>query len=87
MAVTDEKAVALRYYDALPAPFILAKGKKHLAEKIMKLARENGIHIHADRQLADSLMVFEAGDFIPEEVFGIVAEIFAFVYAVEKRSL
>ena len=74
-----EKAVAIRYTEDIPAPFILAKGKGTIAEIIKKIAKENGIQILQIPDLADSLIEIETGSFIPEEYYKIIAEILVFV--------
>jgi len=74
-----EKAVAIKYTDDIPAPFILAKGRGEIAEIIKKIAEENGIHIMCLPDLADSLIEIEEGSFIPEEYYEIIAEILVFV--------
>lgn len=79
-----EKAVALKYTSGLPAPFILAKGKRALAARMRRIAEDNGVNIIHDEELAESLFLFEAGSFIPEYLYETVAELLAFVYAVER---
>ncbi|UCB44343.1 MAG: EscU/YscU/HrcU family type III secretion system export apparatus switch protein [Spirochaetota bacterium] len=76
----SKKAVALKYQEEDIAPRIVAKGVGRLAEVILRLARENNIHIEENRALSEALMYFEAGDYIPEELYEVVAEILAFVY-------
>lgn len=79
-----EKAVAVKYYEGIPAPFVLAKGRDRLAERMIELAKENGITIVKEDAVIEKLMVLEVGDWIPEELYGIMAEILAFVYNIEK---
>jgi flagellar biosynthesis protein len=74
-----EKAVAIKYDSQLPAPFVLAKGKGELAGIIESIARENGVNIARIPDLADALIDLEIGSFIPEEFYGIVAELIIFV--------
>lgn len=74
-----EKAVAIKYTEDLPAPFILAKGKGTIAELIKKIAQENGIQIMYVPDLTESLIEIETGAFIPEEYYKIIAEILVFV--------
>ena len=78
-----KKAVALHYDDNDIAPRISAKGAGRTAEIILRIARENGIHIENDSLLSEALMQFEVGDYIPEEMYEVVAEILAFVYRLE----
>jgi flagellar biosynthesis protein len=75
-----KKAVALSYNHREPAPRIVAKGTNQIAELILKIARENGVHVEDAPLLAETLMGFEVGDYIPEEVYEVVAQILAFVY-------
>ncbi len=50
-------------------------------ERIREVARENGVPVVPDPPLARSLYAsVEIGHFIPEELFGAVAAVLAFVY-------
>ncbi len=79
------KAAALRYTVELPAPIVLAAGKGALAEAIVRIAKENGVALVANPALADALLSLDPGSFIPEELYGIVAEILSFVSAVGRK--
>jgi type III secretion system FlhB-like substrate exporter len=79
------KAVAIRYQEGLPAPFIIAKGKENLAESIVRIAEEHGIMVLPEHELAEALFPLEIGSWIPEELFELVAQILAFVYTVQER--
>ncbi|NBF38856.1 MAG: flagellar biosynthesis [Spirochaetes bacterium] len=81
-----EKAIALRYDETLPAPFVVAKGSAHVAERIQRVAEEAGVRIVADSALAESLVFLDIGDLIPEDLYGAVAEILAFVLRAEGRA-
>ncbi|MDR2898199.1 MAG: EscU/YscU/HrcU family type III secretion system export apparatus switch protein [Spirochaetaceae bacterium] len=72
-------AVALCYPDGYAAPFILAKGKGLLAERITDIALEHDIQIVADPRLSNILSVYEIGSCIPPETYEAVAGIFAFL--------
>jgi len=74
-----EKAVAIKYDSELPAPFVLAKGKGELARIIESIARDNGINVTQIPNLADALIDLEIGSFIPQEYYGIIAELLIFV--------
>lgn len=78
-----KKAVALKYNTDLPAPFIVAGGEGNIAAKITDLARQHGIQIVENSVVAESFVDLEAGDFIPEEYYQIIAEILIFI----KREL
>jgi type III secretion system FlhB-like substrate exporter len=81
-----KKAVALRYSQELPAPVIVAKGKGELAERIRRVAAQNGIRIVASPELTDSLVELPLGSLIPEGFYQVVAEILAFVRAVSTQK-
>ncbi len=72
-------AVALRYDRAEPAPSLIARGKGALADRMLEIARENGITVVRDPILADILSDEEVGSFIPVETWEAVAALFAFL--------
>ena len=80
-------AVALKYdEEKLRAPVVIAKGMDNIAQKIKKIARENGVHIVQNPPLARSLYAqVEIDKPIPEELFGAVAEVLAYVYKMNKK--
>ena len=74
-----KSAVALGYDRADPAPAVIARGKGELAEKMLDIARENGITVVRDPFLADILSDEQVGSFIPVETWKAVAAVFAFL--------
>lgn len=82
----DRKAVALRYLPGEDsAPLLLAKGKGYLAQRIIQVARENGIYVHPDPALVELLMEVEVSEQIPPQLYRVVAKILALVYRVNQR--
>lgn len=79
-----KKAVALSYEVGEKAPKIVATGKGELAEKIVKKAEESHVPVHKDEKLTETLSKLEIGDFIPPELYEVVAEILVFVDDMEK---
>ena len=75
----ERKAVAIQYDETLPAPLITAKGRGKLAEALERIAAAHGVEIVRSADLADSLIQLDVGSFIPEEFYGIMAEILVFV--------
>lgn len=73
------RAVAIQYNKKLPAPFITAKGRGFLADRLMKIAEKYSIPVVKDDLLSETLYIMEPGQYIPEEVFEIVAEILVFI--------
>ena len=82
--IQNKTAVALSYEAGDMAPKILATGKGYLAEKIIEVAKEENVPIHKDEKLAGTLSKLEIGDYIPKELYGVVAEILVFVDRVES---
>jgi len=81
-------AVAIRY-DAQkdPAPLVLAKGQDYLALKIIELGEANDVLIKEDKPLAQMLYkTIEVNDYIPPEMYQIVAELMAWVYNTKKKE-
>ncbi|WP_077617801.1 EscU/YscU/HrcU family type III secretion system export apparatus switch protein [Bacillus sinesaloumensis] len=79
------KAVALSYEDKMDAePKVVAKGKGLIAQNIIKKAQENNIPIQEDSALVELLEELSLNEGIPEELYQVIAEIFAFVYNMDK---
>ena len=70
---------ALLYEDGSPAPLITAQGKGELAEKMLEIAKENGVPIVNNIAAAQVLSLYEIGDLIPEETYELIAQIFIFI--------
>ena len=81
-----QKAIAVRYDESLPAPFIIAKGKGELAEAIKRIAEDHDIQIVQSSELAESLIELDVGSFIPEAYYAIIAEILVFVRNLQERT-
>lgn len=80
------EAAAIKYTPGEDvAPKIIAIGKGELAEKIIEKAEENKIPVHKDENLAHALAALNIGDQIPQELYGVVAEIMIFVAGVDQK--
>ncbi len=80
-------AVAIQYdTDKKDAPFVIAKGKGVVADKIIEKGIEEGIHIIEDKVLADNLVKLEITEEIPEELYTAVAEILSFIYNLDREK-
>ncbi|MCR5108872.1 MAG: EscU/YscU/HrcU family type III secretion system export apparatus switch protein [Lachnospiraceae bacterium] len=77
-------AVALEYDPDDVAPKIIATGKGAIAERIIEKAKEADVPLHEDSKLANTLSKLEIGDYIPPELYEVVAEILVFVDEMEK---
>lgn len=79
-----KKAIALKYSKKESAPKVIGKGKGLIAEEILDSARKHNIHIQQDPALIELLSKLEIDQQIPEELYEAVAEIFAFIYKIDK---
>ena len=82
----DKLAVALAYDRKESAPRVAAKGKGHIAETIIALAKQHGIEIREDRDLAGLLAKIDIDTPIPLEAYAAVAEILAYVYKANDQA-
>jgi flagellar biosynthesis protein len=81
-----KQAIALRYdSEKETTPKVIAKGKGLVAEEIIKAANKQEIHIQEDPALIELLSKLEIHQQIPEELYEAVAEIFAFLYKLDKE--
>ena len=76
----------MRYDDAKEqAPRVVATGGGYLAERIIEIAEENGIHIQEDPDLVALLAQLDLNTEIPGDLFSAVAEVLAFVYRLNRK--
>lgn len=80
----EKSAIALEYENNEPAPKVIASGRGYLADKIISEASANEIPIHKDEKLAKSLGDLEIGEYIPKELYQVVAEVLVYVDAMDK---
>ena len=86
MKKEEKVAVALKYPEDADLPFISAKAKGKLAEKMIEIASENNIPLVQDKIAANILSVSEIGSSIPEATWELVARIFALVVELEGKE-
>jgi flagellar biosynthesis protein len=67
----------------MPAPLVVAKGRGVIAEKLIDLARKNGVPILEDRLLVETLDQLNVNQEIPPELYQVVAEILVTLYKAE----
>ncbi|MGP4068060.1 EscU/YscU/HrcU family type III secretion system export apparatus switch protein [Halobacillus sp. B29] len=80
-----KEAIALRYqFDNEAAPKVVAKGAGYVAENIMEKAKDNQVPIQEDSTLVELLSELNINEQIPEELYHVVAEVFAFIYKADK---
>jgi flagellar biosynthetic protein FlhB len=80
--------VALKYTPGQAAPVVVAKGAGGVAARIKEVAAEHGVPVIADKPLARAIYrSAEIGDTVPAELFRVVAEVLAAVYAAKRRGV
>ena len=80
------RAAALRYdreHDG--APRVVAAGAGLIADRIVEIAREQGLPVREDPALAEALARLELEQEIPSELFVAVAEVLVWAYRLEKQ--
>lgn len=83
----NKLAVALAYARGLDkAPLVSVKGKGYIAEQIVRIAREAGVEIREDADLATVLSSVDVGEPIPVEAYMAVAEILSYIYRVNAKK-
>lgn len=81
-----KEAIALNYNpENNNSPTIIAKGKGKIADNIVEKATQNDIPIYEDRNLVELLGNLDLNEAIPEELYEVVAEVFAFIYRLDRN--
>jgi len=82
-----EKAVALKYdKEKNQAPVVGAKGEGKTAQKIIQIAKENGVPIKKDEDLVELLSKVELDKEVPPQMYKAIAEVFSFIYTITKEK-
>ncbi len=81
-----KEAIALTYNPTENSgPTISAKGKGKIAENILAQAEAYDIPIYEDPSLVELLGQLDLNESIPEELYQAVAEVFAFIYRLDRK--
>ena len=75
---------ALRYTGD-GAPEVVAAGKGHVAAQILERAREAGVPVHRDPELASALSQLALGQEVPEQMWTAVAQVLAWAYGLSEK--
>ncbi|WP_050614758.1 EscU/YscU/HrcU family type III secretion system export apparatus switch protein [Bacillus testis] len=87
MTEKRKEAIALKYdREKDVSPRLVAKGKGKIAESILERAKENHIPIQEDASLAELLGKLNINEAIPPQLYEAVAEVFAFLYRLDKEA-
>ncbi len=79
-----KKAAAIKYAPGEDAPSVIAKGKGVIAEKILEKAEAADLPVYKDEKLVEELTKLDIGDYIPPELYTVVAEVLIFVTDLDK---
>lgn len=84
-----ELAVAIQYDpETMLAPVVIAKGAGLIAQRIRRLALENGVPIMEKKPLARALYrEVDVNHPVPSQQFAAVAEVLAYVYQLKGKSM
>lgn len=81
-----KEAIALSYNPlSSSGPTVVAKGKGKIAENILEQATRHDVPIHEDQNLVELLGQLDLNESIPEELYQAVAEVFSFIYHLDKK--
>ncbi|WP_332648441.1 EscU/YscU/HrcU family type III secretion system export apparatus switch protein [Lysinibacillus sp. 54212] len=81
-----KEAIALSYNPSnATGPKVTAKGKGKIAENILEQATLHDVPIHEDPNLVQLLGQLDLNESIPEELYQAVAEVFAFIYHLDRK--
>lgn len=81
-------AVALRYrHGSDVAPKVTAAGSGDVAERILAIARDEGIPLREDPDLLEALAGLDLDALVPPELYRVIAEVLAWAYRMNSRYL
>ena len=80
-------AAAALQYDPQKSdpPQVLAVGRGVSAEEIVRIAKERKIPLYEDPGLVEALARLDVAEYIPRELYAVVAEVLAYVYRVDSE--
>jgi flagellar biosynthesis protein len=81
----DVEVAALRYDPTDDnAPKLVARGRGHTAARILELAEQHDLPVTKDPTLISILGALDVGAEIPPDLYGVIAEVLAWAYHVDK---
>ncbi len=80
-------AAALQYDPLKPEPpQVLAVGRGVTAEEIVRIAHEHDVPLYEDAGLVEALARLDVSEFVPRELYAVVAHVLAYVYRVDAEA-
>jgi flagellar biosynthesis protein len=83
----ERDVIAALRYTGDGAPQVVAAGRGHVAATILARAREAGVPVHRDPELADGLARLALGSEVPPEMWTAVAEVLAWAYGLQQGAI
>lgn len=81
------EAAALGYRSGVDgAPRLLAHGRGAVADRLLELAAEADVPITKDPTLVSVLGALDVGAEVPPDLFGVIAEVLAWAYRVDRAA-
>jgi flagellar biosynthesis protein len=80
----EDAVTAALKYTGDGAPQVVAAGKGHIAATILARAREAGVPVHKDPELASALARLALGQEVPPAMWTAVAEVLAWAYGLHE---
>lgn len=85
-APARRRAIALGYdAERDNAPRVTATGAGQVADRILEAARQHGVPIQEDPDLAEALSQLDLWQAIPPELYAVIAEVFAWAYRANRE--
>jgi flagellar biosynthesis protein len=81
----EQNVTAALQYTGDGAPKVVAAGRGHVAAQILERAREAGVPVHRDPELAKALSELALGQEIPEQMWTAVAQVLAWAYRLSEK--
>ncbi|MCL2566230.1 MAG: EscU/YscU/HrcU family type III secretion system export apparatus switch protein [Defluviitaleaceae bacterium] len=84
---TDPKkrAVAIKYNPQDAAPKVVAKGKGHMADRIIDRAKDSNVKVYKDAELVKEFESINLDEHVPPELYEAVAKVLIFITDLDKR--
>ncbi|KIQ94724.1 Flagellar biosynthetic protein flhB [Anoxybacillus thermarum] len=83
--INGPSAAVIRYEQGDKAPTVVAHGRGYVAEKIIEIAKQNGVPIEQDAALVQHLLDLDLGDTIPPQLYAVIAEILILIEKMERN--
>ena len=81
----ERDVTAALQYTGDGAPKVVAAGRGHVAAQILVRAREAGVPVHTDPELAKALSDLALGQEIPDQMWTAVAQVLAWAYGLSEK--